>query len=57
MAMAATVAAADAVVFRCNVQILAYLVIIPTRTSENFSGCVEVDRQEHQLPLAEVTVS
>lgn len=64
MSMAAPAAAAHAVVYGCTVQILAYLVILPTHTLKNISqklyqecsGYVEVDRLEHQLPLAEVSV-
>ncbi|CAM6118791.1 unnamed protein product [Calypogeia fissa] len=65
MSIAAPAAAAHAVVYGCTVQILAYLVILPIRTWKNFaqeigdrecSGYIEVDRLEHQIPLAEVTV-
>lgn len=65
MSMAAPVAAAHATVYGCAVQILAYLVIIPFCSLkkctepdvDRCSGYVEVDRPEHGLPLAEITVT
>ncbi|CAM6114303.1 unnamed protein product [Calypogeia fissa] len=65
MSMAAPVAAAHATVYGCAVRILAYLVIIPvaslkknsTTQTGPCSGYVEVERPEHGLPLAEITVN
>lgn len=63
--MTSPMAAAQAIVYDCTVQILAYLVIVPVGALQKYfltTGgqdpltSVEVHVPEHRLPLAEVTV-